>query len=216
VKCNFFFGIKKNVKLTFDIMNIEIVSGSPRKNSVTNRIAQYLKDHLIKTSVHRIGIIDLRNYNLPHLQEVFTSVENTPEEFKPLAKKMFAADAFILVTPEYNGSYAPAMKNLFDHFPKQHHKVFGLATGTTGSQGGMRAAMQLQQLIFALFGIGSPYMLITPNVEKKFDEHGNLIDPSFQQTIDVFINEFLWLAEKIKVPYVNGWHKNQELNSSNN
>ncbi len=179
-------------------MNIEIISGSPRRNSVTNRIALYLENHLTHVTPHRIGIIDLRDHNLPHLQDgVFTSVENTPDEFKALAERMFAADAFILVTPEYNGSYAPAMKNLFDHFPKQHHKVFGLVTGTTGSQGGMRAAMQLQQLVFALFGIGSPYMLITPFVEKRFDENGNLLDPLFQRSIDVFITEFLWLAERI-------------------
>jgi NAD(P)H-dependent FMN reductase len=30
---------------------------------------------------------------------------------KPLAKRIFEADAFILATPEYNGSYSPAMKN---------------------------------------------------------------------------------------------------------
>ena len=110
---------------------------------------------------------------------------------------MFNADAFILVSPEYNGSYSACMKNLIDHFPKQHHKVFAIATASPGGLGGIRAAMQLQQYIFALFGIGSPYMLVTPQVEKKFDADGNLIDPAFKKAVGTFINEFLWLAEKI-------------------
>jgi NAD(P)H-dependent FMN reductase len=89
------------------------------------------------------------------------------------------------------------MHNLFDHFPKRHHKVFGLVTASPGAMGGIRAAMQLQQFVFALFGIGSPYMLITPQVDKKFDAEGNLIDPGFQKSINTFVNEFLWLAEKV-------------------
>jgi hypothetical protein len=63
--------------------------------------------------------------------------------------------------------------------------------------GGLRASQQMQLLINALFGIGSPHMLITPTVDKKFDAEGNLIDPSFQKNIDVFVGEFLWLAEAL-------------------
>ena len=106
-------------------------------------------------------------------------------------------DAFILVTPEYNGSYTPALKNLLDHYPKQHHKAFGIATASPGALGGIRAAMQLQQLVYALFGIGSPYMLVTPGIDKKFDKEGNLIDENFKKSVDLFLKEFLWLAGKL-------------------
>ena len=37
---------------------------------------------------------------------------------QPLAKRILEADAFILITPEYNGSYSPHLKNLLDHFAK--------------------------------------------------------------------------------------------------
>jgi len=32
---------------------------------------------------------------------------------------------------------------------------------------------------------------------QKFDETGKLIDPGFQKNIDVFVGEFLWLAESL-------------------
>ncbi len=178
-------------------MKIEIISGSPRKSSVTQRVALHLEKILTEITDHEVGIIDLRNYVLPHIQSVFASAEAAPAVHKELAERMFAADAYIIVTPEYNGSYSPAMQNLFDHFPKQHHKPFGLVTASPGAMGGIRAAMQLQQFVFALFGIGSPYMLITPQVDKKFDAEGNLTDPGFQKSIDTFINEYLWLAKKV-------------------
>ncbi|HYH16238.1 MAG TPA: NAD(P)H-dependent oxidoreductase [Flavisolibacter sp.] len=178
-------------------MRIEILSGSPRGNSATHRLALHLQKEMKGFTEHEVAIIDLREHELPALQSVFTSVETTPEAYKPLAERMFAADAFILVTPEYNGSYTSAIKNLLDHFPKQHRKPFGIVTASPGALGGIRAAMQLQQLIFALFGIGSPYMLVTPQVDKKFDAEGNLLDESFKKSVDQFVTEFLWLAEKV-------------------
>jgi len=184
-------------------MRIEVVSGSPRQVSVTRRLALYLQKRLSETTEHEIGLIDLREHQLPLVQKVFTAAHEVPGEYRELAERMFNADAFIIVTPEYNGSYSPAMQNMFDNFPKQHRKVFGLATASPGALGGIRAAMQLQQFVMALFGIPSPYMLVTPQIDKKFDGEGNLIDPSFQKSIDIFIKEFLWLAEKLVEEKVN-------------
>src|SRR4051812_35766533 len=181
-------------------MNIEIVSGSPRKGSVTFRLAVFLQKILQEKTVHNINILDVRVWNFPSLQEqVYSSVDNTPDHYKPLATRMFGANAFIIVTPEYNGSYTPSMKNLFDHFPKQFHKTFGIVTASTGVMGGIRASQQLQLLVSALFGIASPYMLITPQVDKKFDSSGRLVDESFSNSIHTFLTEFLWLAERLIV-----------------
>lgn len=178
-------------------MRIEIIPSSPRSNSTTTRLALHLQRRLQEQTEHEVGILDVREHSLPLLQKVFTNVDEAPQERKELARRMFAADAFIIVTPEFNGSYSPAMQNLFDHFPKQHHKPFGLVTASPGALGGIRAAMQLQQFVMALFGIPSPYMLVTPHVEKKFDAEGNLLDESFQKSVDVFVKEYLWLAEKL-------------------
>jgi NAD(P)H-dependent FMN reductase len=177
-------------------MRIEIISGSPRQRSVTRRVAHHLQQQL-QNKGHDIGLIDVRDWQLPPVQSVFTSVENTPDEFKPLAKRMFSADAFVLLSPEYNGSYSPSMKNLLDHFPKQYHKPFGVATASPGAMGGIRAAHQMLLLVIALFGIASPYMLIVPAVDKKFDEAGNLLDKSFESSIHNFVTEYLWLAESL-------------------
>ena len=179
-------------------MYIEIVSGSPRKGSVTYRLAVFLQKLLREKTNHDINILDVREWNFPALQQqVYSSVDTTPDPYKPLAQRMFQANAFIIVTPEYNGSYTPSMKNLFDHFPKQFHKTFGIVTASTGAMGGMRASQQLQLLIAALFGIASPYMLITPQVDKKFDASGSLVDQSFSNSVHTFLAEFLWLAERL-------------------
>lgn len=179
-------------------MRIEIISGSPRLASVTRRVAIHLLNELKQKTEHEIGLIDLRDWsNLPQVQSVFSTLDKTPEEFKPLAERIFQADAFILVTPEYNGSYSAALKNLLDHFPKHSRKAFGVVTASTGAMGGMRASQQLLLLVPALFGIASPSMLITPLVDKKFNEDGELLDESFRKNVEGFLGEFVWLAEAV-------------------
>jgi NAD(P)H-dependent FMN reductase len=178
-------------------MKIEIISGSPRINSVTHRVALYLKNWLKLNCEHEVDIIDMKDWNVPAIQSVWVSPDKVPVEFKPLAERVFNADALILVSPEYNGSYSPALKNLLDHFPKQQHKPFGIVTASPGAMGGIRAAQQLLLLVSALFGIASPHLLIVPGVDKKFSPDGDLLDESFQNNVNNFISEFLWLAENI-------------------
>lgn len=176
-------------------MNIEIIAGSPRSNSVTQRLAIFLKNYLTKHTTHHIQIIDVKDWEIGLLQQVFSTEAQAPAHLQPLAKRMFVSDAFILVTPEYNGSYSAALQNLLDHFPKQAHKAFGIVTASTGALGGMRSAQQLLLLVAALFGVASPYLLVTPFVDQKFSAEGELLDQSFQKNIDNFVKEFLWLAE---------------------
>ncbi|HQW44029.1 MAG: NAD(P)H-dependent oxidoreductase [Chitinophagaceae bacterium] len=178
-------------------MKIEIISGSPRTASVTHRVALHLKNWLSQNSSHEADIIAMKDWNIPAVQSVWVSPEKAPVEFQPLAERIFNADAYILVTPEYNGSYSPAMKNLLDHFPKRHRKPFGIVTASPGAMGGMRASQQLLLLTPALFGITSPYMLIIPGVDKKFSPDGDLVDESFQNAVHNFVTEFLWLSEKV-------------------
>jgi NAD(P)H-dependent FMN reductase len=184
-------------------MKIEIISGSPRKGSLTHRVAVYLKHWLDNNSEHEIGLISLQDWDVPAMQSVWVNVEKAPVEMRPLAQRIFDADAFILVSPEYNGSYSPALKNLLDHFPKQHHIPFGIVTASPGAMGGIRASQQLLLLVPALFGVASPYMLVVPAVDKKFSPDGDLLDPAFENSAHNFVNEFLWLAEKIVAEKVN-------------
>ena len=69
-------------------MRIEIISGSPREGSITKRVALHLHHHLQQTSPHHIGLIDVREWALPPLQDVFYSIEETPEAFRPLTERI--------------------------------------------------------------------------------------------------------------------------------
>ncbi|WP_373524433.1 NADPH-dependent FMN reductase [Aquiflexum sp.] len=179
---------------------ILIISGSPRKKTVSLRLAKHIFATLKKRDEIEVDLLDVREFGLPSIQVVWQKKEDVPSEYLPLFQKMKSAEGFILVSPEYNGGYSSDLKNLLDHFPKSIYKkkAFGIVTGSLGSLGGMRAAQKLLLLVPALFGIASPFMMITPQMDKKFDGDGNLSDESFSDNIDIFISEYLWLLERLK------------------
>lgn len=179
-------------------MKIEIIAGSPRSGSLSLRVAKHLFNKFKDESEFDTGLINMHEAVFPFIQKVWTKADEAPEILQPVAKRMFEANGFIICSPEYNGAYSPAMKNLFDHFPKQVKKPFGIVTTSPGAMGGIRASQQLLQLVPALFGIASPTLLIVPEVDKKFDEDGNLVTEVFQKNINDFVNDFIWLARKLK------------------
>lgn len=181
-------------------MNIIIVSASTRTGRQTHKAALALEKKINTTPDARAEILDLKEANLPLFEDVM-QMDASPEN--PINKAftfLDKADALIFVTPEYNGSYSSALKNLVDFYPKKTfaNKAVGTVSITTGVLGGMRAALQLQQLILALWAIPCPHMLLIPAVHTKFDEMGNIIDSSFEKNIDTFLSEFLWLASALK------------------
>ncbi|MFN8285330.1 MAG: NAD(P)H-dependent oxidoreductase [Chitinophagales bacterium] len=179
-------------------MKITIISGSPRKQSVTVRVARFLQKYLQeKYPAHQYTLVAMSEHPLPFVEKVWSTINDVPQEHKELALSVFEADAFILVTPEYNGSYSSALKNLLDHFPKQAKKVFGISTASPGAMGGMRAAQQMQNMICGMFGVPCPNMLIVPAVDKKFNAESELVEDSFCNSVHTFANEFIWLTEAV-------------------
>lgn len=178
-------------------MRIEIISGSPRAESLTIRVAQHLTKQLSTIPDLSVGMIDVKENQWGTVENVCQGSRTAPSVRSHIVSRMFDADAFILVSPEYNGSYSPALKNFLDHFPKQNEKAFGIVTASPGAFGGLRAAVQLQTLIYGLMGIGSPQMLIVPGVDSKFLADGTLTDEKFEESVSLFIDRFLWLSRAV-------------------
>jgi NAD(P)H-dependent FMN reductase len=180
-------------------MNIIIISGSIRENASTKKVALNLFRHLQQHHEVVAEVVDLADYDYPIWKEVFTKEVNPPQMCLQLHDKLKNADAMIFITPEYNGSYSLALKNMIDYFGLKvfEKKVIGVTAVSTGGMGGIRSGLQLQQLILAIYGIPVPQMLLVPNIHQRFDKDGVLLDASFEKNVSIFTSEFIWLAEAI-------------------
>ncbi|MFN4254631.1 MAG: NADPH-dependent FMN reductase [Saprospiraceae bacterium] len=180
-------------------MHISIISGSTRIDRKSHRVALGLEKAFQQRGSHSVEVLDLAAYNFPIIEEVLQRHPNPPAGLADFAEKIRASDAFVFVSPEYNGTYTSALKNAVDYLKDQEfaRKVVGVSSVSTGMMGGIRAAMEMQHLVLGVGGFPIPQMFNVPQVHLKFDEAGNLTDPNFEKNLNTFLDRFLWLAEAV-------------------
>lgn len=110
-----------------------------------------------------------------------------------------AADAFVIVTPEYNHGYPAVIKNALDWLYREFEKKpFGLVGVSDGSFGGARCIEQLRPIIenFSAFAIRETVNFV--KVPSMFDEKGNLTDETYSKKADSFLKSLFAVSEAMK------------------
>ncbi len=184
-------------------MKIEIISAGTRIGRKSHNVTMYLKK-LLDAGNYASDIIDLQALELGSFEEVLRRHTNPSENIKMVSERLMKADAQIWISPEYNGSYTAALKNMVDQLGKEEftRKAIGIVSVSGGALAGMRCALAMQHLALALFSYPSPYMLTVPEVNKRVDDNGNLLDDAFETKCQNFLKEFCWLAEALSAKSV--------------
>ena len=122
-------------------MKLMIVVGSVRPGRVGLPVAEWVRSRAEADGrFDEIDFADLAEINLPFMDE--PNHPSMRRYTKPhtiaWSERVDAADAFIFVTPEYNHSFSPALKNAFDYL---NHEWWRKAVGFVsygGVSGGSR------------------------------------------------------------------------------
>lgn len=134
-------------------LNVKVIIGSTRPGRFSEKPAQWILGELKKQPEINAELLDLRDYPLPLFNEpVSPSNRKEPYTEEPMAawqKKIAEADAFIIVSPEYNHGYSPVLKNALDYLSKEWHRK-PVAFISYGTVGGARAVQQLRQVVIDL------------------------------------------------------------------
>jgi NAD(P)H-dependent FMN reductase len=180
-------------------MHIAILSASTRINRKSHRVALHLVQYISTHTPHTVEILDLATYQFPIMEEVLSKQIQQVEGLTDFSNRVKQADACIFLSPEYNGSYTAALKNAVDALEENEfkRKVIGVVSVTTGSMGGPRGALAMQQLALGVGAYAIPNMLLVGLVDKRFDEAGTLTDPTYEKSIRTFMDAFMWLSEAV-------------------
>ncbi|CAN5154892.1 NAD(P)H-dependent oxidoreductase [soil metagenome] len=122
-----------------------IIVGSVRPGRVGLAVAEWVRAQVTGSSDFDIDFVDLAELALPFMDE--PKHPRLREYTKPhtlaWSERVDAADAFILVSPEYNHSYSPALKNALDFLNQEWwRKPVGIVS-YGGASGGTRGAAAL-------------------------------------------------------------------------
>ncbi|MEM6347946.1 MAG: NAD(P)H-dependent oxidoreductase [Bacteroidota bacterium] len=180
-------------------MNILIISSSVRPGRKSHWAALGVQKYLQQSSDTEVRMIDLMEYPLPLLESTFGAQKEPDPQVEFLNSELHWADAMVFVSPEYNGSYSSALKNFVDTFAKApfQDKPIGVCSVTTGPLGGMRGALQMQQLVLAIFGFPMPNMLLVPKVAEQFATDGSLLNPAYEAKMEGFCQKLLWFTKRM-------------------
>ncbi len=181
-------------------MNITIISGSTRIGRQSDKVAYYLQQLAAeREDVFEVTVLDIHDFNFPVMEERHGRLENPPDRLEEFHEALEAADALIIVTPEYNGGMSGALKNTLDYFRREFSKKpMTAVTVSSGNLGGVNALHQLWYWMLHVGGIVSPVKLLVSNVSSLFAENGQAQDERFVRNANKAIDELIWLTKKIR------------------
>lgn len=195
-------------------MNILVFLGSvrdstpPRPARLGARVAKAMVTTL-KDSADNLDVtlIDPLDYDLsgvfkPHFAY---SKSQVPEELGKLAEQIKAADAYVMVSPEYNHSMSPALSHLLNHFGSSlfSYKPSAIVTYSAGQWGGMRAAVGMRTFLAELGCLPVSAMIHIPRAQQVLTPEGIFTDDEnaaewtgyFGRTF----SQLIWWAEATKL-----------------
>ena len=125
-------------------MKLMILIGSVRTVRAGLPVAEWVRSHVEADGRFELDWADLREIDLPWMDEPQHPSKRayTMPHTIAWSERVDAADAFIFVTPEYNHSYSPALKNAFDYLNQEWwRKAVGFVSygGVSGGTRGVTA-----------------------------------------------------------------------------
>jgi NAD(P)H-dependent FMN reductase len=190
-------------------LNIAVLYGSVREARVGIRAARFIAAALRRRG-HGATLVDALEQRLPLLDRMYKEYPRgeAPAGLEALAQLYRGADAFVIVSGEYNHGIPPALKNLLDHFLEEYFfRPSAIVCYSAGQFGGVRAAMQLRMTLAELGMPSIPSLLPIPRVQDAFAPAGEPTNPDFEKRCERFFRELEWYADALKsarsagVPY---------------
>jgi NAD(P)H-dependent FMN reductase len=156
---------------------LNVIISSTRPGRVGEQVGGWFADLAGAHGGFDVHVVDLARLDLPLLDEPVPAVEGEPyrhEHTRKWSAITQAADAFVIVTPEYNQGYPAAIKNALDYlYVEWCDKPVGFVGYGMGS-GGMRAVHQLKPVVAAL-GMVPVAANVVVHLRDALDAHGTLV-----------------------------------------
>jgi chromate reductase len=185
-----------------------IFAGSTRQNSFNRRLAHATAD-LARAAGAEVTHLELSTLDIP-LYNADLEATGTPPDVMRLKDIMDAHPAWIIVSPEYNGSYTGLLKNTIDwaSSPVKGHpvwggrdpfagKVVGLLSASPGALGGLRSLSHLNPLLQNLQCWICPKQFALGRAGDAFDEQGALKSDAHRHSAQAVVDQVLWASARL-------------------
>lgn len=175
-------------------LNLALIYGSTREGRFCDTVANWTREQIVRRSEFALDVIDPDALDLPRRHE-----RNDGKSVTALRQRIDRADAFVVVTPEYNHGYPAPLKFLIDsvyHGWRAKPVAFVSYGGMTG---GLRAVEQLRQVFAELHAVTVRDTVSFPMAWQRFDTAGRPKDPAGCGTAAAtMLDRLAWWASVLK------------------
>ena len=193
-------------------MKFLVFAGSTRTQSFNRRLAA-VAAHMARDAGAEVTLLELADFDIP-LYNADLETVGTPADVIRLKEVLDAHPAWVICSPEYNGSYTGLLKNTIDwaSSPVAGHaewsdgtrpfagKVVGMLRASNGALGGLRSQSHLAPLLLNLECWLAPRHFALPRAASAFDAQGQLVDASQAAHVRGVVEQVLWAAERLQAP----------------
>lgn len=175
-----------------DRLTVAVIIGSTRPHRRGEAIATWLMGQIWPRADMSVDCIDLAELDLP---AVLPGGDH--EGARELRARVEAADAFIIVTPEYNHGYPASLKQAIDVPYREWNAKPVAFVSYGGMSGGSRAVEQLRQVFAELHAVTIRDGVAFPGT--RIDEDGKPADPEgVGAAAKVMLDQLAWWASALR------------------
>ncbi|OPC80381.1 NADPH-dependent FMN reductase [Embleya scabrispora] len=177
-----------------DAFRLAVIVGSTRQGRFAPVVSNWFAGAAEEHGDFEVDIIDLAEDRLP---DVWAPLSGEPAAVVArVGARLAAADAFVVVTPEYNHSFPAGLKNMIDLFRNEWQgKPVGFVS-YGGISGGLRAVEQLRLVFAEQHMVTTRDGLAFPMAWEKFDADGKPVDAAgTAAAAKVMLDQLAWWTE---------------------
>lgn len=177
---------------------ITIISGTNRPNSLTAAFAREVVRQTQELTDEAVELVDLAELPHDYFHPAMYDPADTPAEFRSMHEsKITPADKLIVLSPEYNGSFAGVLKVFIDalsvhryaeNFKQKPILLIGVSTGRAGN---LRGLDHLSDIFAHMGGYTIGGKLPISQAGALVDQAKEVVDEETKATISKQISHLL-------------------------
>ena len=174
-----------------DKIRVAVIYGSTRPGRFCHTVVRWTVERLAASDKFQLDVID------PADPPPGPSIDERPSQ--SLQQRLGQADAFVIVTPEYNHGYPAPLKALIDSSGAEWHAKPVAFVSYGGISGGLRAVEQLRLVFAELHAVTIRDSVSFAGAWEQFDESGALRNPErSQRGMETLLARLNWWAVALR------------------
>lgn len=186
---------------------IAVIVGSTREGSY-NRALGKLAVKALESHGAIVTDVDLAEFDLP-LYSAALEANAFPADAERLKALFAAQDGLLFVSPEYNGSLPPLLKNAIDWASRPtgdeslvaltayRGKASAVMAASISPFGGLRGLIHLRQILSTIQTLVIPEQVLVPNAHAAFDAEGSLVEALPATLVDMTAARLVAVAKAL-------------------